>query len=60
MAFLDSLDLIIHHGGSARTKDDAMSININPDNELGKEILRTIIDALLVSRYSKVGTTNGK
>ncbi|MEK6979233.1 MAG: hypothetical protein AABW86_03345 [Candidatus Micrarchaeota archaeon] len=60
LAFLDSLDLIIHHGGSARTKDDAMSININPDNELGKEILRTIIDALLVSRYSKVGTTNGK
>jgi len=60
LSFLDSLGLIIHHGGSARTKDEALSIDPNPDNSIGKEIIDTIQKAFVELNRSCAGNGTSK
>ncbi len=50
--YLKSIEVVQEFGSSAytRTKDDAMSINTNPGNEIGKDIITTVNAVLIELR----------
>ena len=59
--FLKSIDVVRDFGTTtAKTKDDAMSVNTNPDSQVGKDILRALNAAFIDLRASSRPPDNGK